>query len=240
MPSYLSLSNEFQLTIGRTNVAVPHSVQRLLAFLAVAGRPVPRSRVAGQLWFDVPEWRALGNLRSALWRLRRLPRLLIVAVDERLALAPDVEVDVDQLAALTTEMIAQPGILARPSLERLVNAVEILPGWEEEWLVVARERFRELRLDALERASASYLDAHDYGSAIHAALAAVETEPFRESAQRCLIRAYVHQGNLVAAMRTYAAFRRLLREELGIEPSSLMDELARELRPQRRAIVTEK
>jgi DNA-binding SARP family transcriptional activator len=186
--------------------------------------------VAGQLWFDVPEWRALGNLRSALWRLRRLPERMVEVIDERLGLAGDVEVDVDELANLTIEIIASDRPTRR-SLDKLMSAVEILPGWEEEWLIVARERFRELRLDALERSSEALLHAGDYGAAIQAALAAVETEPFRESGQRLLVSAHIKQGNLVEAMRTYATFRRTLREELGIEPSHLMDDLVADLRP---------
>jgi DNA-binding SARP family transcriptional activator len=226
----LSLANEFQLTLGRHNIAVPRSVQRLLAFLAVAGRPVPRSRVAGQLWFDVPEWRALGNLRSALWRLRRLPNPMVETVDERLALTSEVEVDVDELARLTLEITTAAERPNPAVLEKLVSAADILPGWEEEWLIVARERFRELRLGALERSCEAFLVSQDYGSAAQAALAAVETEPFRESAQRLLVRVHIRHGNVVEAMRTYASFRRLLREELGIEPSPLMEELVASLR----------
>ncbi|MCL6508914.1 MAG: winged helix-turn-helix domain-containing protein, partial [Bryobacteraceae bacterium] len=43
----------------------------LVAYLALArGRQVPRTRVAGALWPDLPEDRARANLSTAVWRLR--------------------------------------------------------------------------------------------------------------------------------------------------------------------------
>lgn len=224
-PTRLSLTSGFQLVIDDRSVAVPHGVQRLLAFLAIARRPIARSRVAGQLWLDATEGRALANLRSALWRLHRLPRRVVSSLDERLAIAPEVDVDIMELSALSDEIL---DFADRASLERLpqlVAASEILPGWEDEWLILDRERFREMRLLALERGCEALIDLGDAAGAVQAALAAVETEPFRESAQRLLVRVYVMEGNLAAALRVYLTYRDLIDAELGIEPSDRMEEL---------------
>lgn len=233
----LSVLREFQLLIDNRSIAVPHGVQRLLALLAVGGHPVARSRVAGQLWLDVPEWRALGNLRSALWRLRRIPRTIVRAFDERISLDPEVEVDLEELIELSVRILAGPDRPALGRLPQLVEATEILPGWGDEWLVVERERFRELRLHALERACESLLDMGNAPSALDAALAAVEAEPFRESAQRLLVRVHLQEGNRADALRAYLAYRDLVRRELGIEPSDLMEALVAPL-PHRSSVAS--
>lgn len=221
----LILTGEFQLLIGGRTMAVPHGVQRLLAFLAIGRRPITRSAVAGQLWLDVPEWRALGNLRSALWRLRRIPGRIVRTIDERVMLEPHLEVDVSELLELSSEMVDRPESITPDQLWRLLRANDILPSWEDEWLIVERERFRELRLYALEGACDALTARGKTGSAVQACLAAVEAEPFRESAQRLLIRAHLAEGNRAAALRSYLAYRDLIESELGIEPSELMQDL---------------
>ncbi len=226
----ISLVSEFQLLIDDVHVSVPHGVQRVLAFLATAGRPVARSRLAGELWLDVPEERARGNLRSALWRLNRVPRPIVRSVDDSLTLERDVDVDLAELTELMLRLVHAPDPASLSSLPQLVAATDLLPGWEDEWIVVERERFRELRLHALERAGEILLERGDIPGAVHAALAAAQADPFRDSAQRLLVRAHLQEGNAVAALGTYRSFRYRMLNELGIEPSESLKELVAGLR----------
>lgn len=227
----LRLTSEFRLQIGGDEISVPHGVQRLLAFLALARSPVARSRIAGQLWLDVPEWRALGNLRSALWRLRRVQRPIVRSLDDRIALDGDVKVDLEELTSLTGRLSTLPDSDALSRVPQLVAARDLLPGWEDEWIIIERERFRELRIHALERASGSLLERGHHAAAMDAALAAVEAEPYRDSAQRLVVQAYLSQGNAASALRTYLAFRDVMAAELGIEPSDAMQQLVANLHP---------
>ncbi len=226
----LNLTTEFQLLNRSRAVDVPHGVQRVLALIALAGQPMQRSRIAGQLWPDVPEWRALGNLRSALWRLRPAGREVTRLVGDRVALDPQVVVDVDSLTQLAECLLDEPDDAGLRRLPELVAAVEILPDWEEDWLDHHREHYRELRLRALERACEATIARRDTRHGLQACLAAVEAEPFRESAQRLLVRMHLSEGNRAAALRAYLAFRDLVERELGIEPSDQMDELVVGLR----------
>lgn len=218
----LSLVSEFQLLIDNRQMSVPHGVQRLLAFLAIAGQPVARSRVAGQLWLDVPEYRALGNLRSVLWRLRRLPRELVRSLDDRLSLHDDVEVDLTELTLLSSQLTNLQDATSLSRLALLMSAPELLPGWEDDWIIVGRERYRELRLHALERAGEVLLEIGNHPVAVQAALAAIDAEPYRDSAQRLLIRVHLAEGNIAAAVRSYEAYCELMESDLGIEPSERM------------------
>jgi SARP family transcriptional regulator, regulator of embCAB operon len=58
-------------------------------------------------------------------------------------------------------------------------------------------------------------------------LAAVTTDPLRESARRLLISTYLDAGNEAEALRQYADFRSRLEREVGLEPSFRMLDLAR-------------
>ena len=223
------LLSGFQLTSGGNVVHLPYSVERVVAYLALARGPIGRSRVAGALWPDIPERRASGALRSALWRLQRQCGV-IERDDHALGLAPNVAVDLTDLAELTRALIAgaEPSALQR--LPDLVDGAEILPGWDEEWLVIERERYRLLRLRALEQAGETFLAANDPARAMEASLASLSTEPYRESAHRLLVRIHLAEGNRSEALRAYRVYCRILEEELGIRPSIEMERLIATIR----------
>jgi DNA-binding SARP family transcriptional activator len=56
-------------------------------------------------------------------------------------------------------------------------------------------------------------------------VAAVAAEPLRESAHSALIRLHLAEGNRSEALRQYCRYRRLLRAELGVEPTAALDQL---------------
>src|SRR3954453_10246978 len=89
----LDLLDEFRVRVDGRIVGLPHTGERLLAYLAIARRPVHRLRLAGALWPDVGERRASASLRRTLWRLRRLTGRLIDVQDDRLALGSRTRVD---------------------------------------------------------------------------------------------------------------------------------------------------
>jgi DNA-binding SARP family transcriptional activator len=102
---------------------------------------------------------------------------------------------------------------------------ELLPGWYDEWVLLERERLRQLRLHALEMLADKLTTVGRYGEAVQVAYAAVRAEPLRESAHRAVVRVHLAEGNLAEAGRAYAAFRDLLADELGVVPTILMEDL---------------
>jgi DNA-binding SARP family transcriptional activator len=58
-----------------------------------------------------------------------------------------------------------------------------------------------------------------HGEAVAAGLAAVRAEPLRESAHGALIDAHLAAGNRAAARHQFEQCRRILLDELGLEPS---------------------
>ncbi|MEU9152860.1 BTAD domain-containing putative transcriptional regulator [Streptomyces sp. NPDC048417] len=216
----LRLFGAFRLEGANGLIAVPASAQRLLAYLGLYRR-APRSVVAGTLWPDVAEEHALGSLRTVLWRLRRMRQPAVRSDGDSLCLADSVSVDVDDFtrAALRLAGSLQVPDEAPPPLV-LLEGGELLPGWDEEWIPPERERLRQLRLHALESLSVRLTVSGRYALALEAALRCVAIEPLRESAHCAVVAVHLAENNVVEAIRHYEAFRRLLREELGLEPSA--------------------
>lgn len=225
----LSLIAGFDLTWHGRSVPLPASGQRLVAYLALRDRPARRQHLAGSLWLDSPDERAMANLRSTLWRVRRAGCPVVRNIGEQLVLDPGVSVDVRELVDLAHRIFdgSEPGDEARMS--RVVRGGELLPDWDDEWVVAERERIRQLRLHALETLCERLAAAGRYGRAVEACLAAVSGEPLRESAQRALIKVYLAEGNAGDAVVQYRSYRQLVRDELGLEPSGQMEALVRDL-----------
>jgi DNA-binding SARP family transcriptional activator len=106
-----------------------------------------------------------------------------------------------------------------------VDALDLLPGWYDDWALVECERVRQRLLHALEALSRQLTQVGRCAEAVEAAMMAVGAEPLRESAQRLLIQAHLAEGNWVEGRRTFEAYRQLLHRELGAQPDSELAEL---------------
>jgi DNA-binding SARP family transcriptional activator len=191
----------------------------LLALLALSDRPLSRLYIAGILWIDASEKRASGSLRSALWRLK-LPSLqLVESVGDHLQLARQVVVDVRQAIAQARRLLDRSAICEEADLDESPLCGDLLPGWYDDWVLIERERERQIRLHALETLCERLTAEGRFVRAISAGLAAVEAEPLRESAHRALIKAHLAEGNPGEAIRQYRTYARLLRDELKLDPS---------------------
>jgi len=104
---------------------------------------------------------------------------------------------------------------------------DLLPGWYDDWVLLERERLRQLRLHSLEALAVRLAAAGRLAEALQAAYGAVRAEPLRESAHRTVVRVHLSEGNVVEALRAHDAFRDLIQEELGIVPTELMSRLVR-------------
>jgi len=102
---------------------------------------------------------------------------------------------------------------------------ELLPAWDEDWLLLERERVRQLQLHALDALARRLRLQRRYSEAVDAALTAITIDPLRESAQGELIAAHVAEGNIAAAHRQLDSYARLLRAELGLRPSQSLTAL---------------
>lgn len=221
----LGLLSGFRLTANGRLISLPTSCQKLLALLAISDRPVRRLNMAAALWPDSTPLRASGNLRSAIWRVQRQGIRAIDAHHDTLELAVAVEVDVRVVASQAAWLGDRWEDCRDLDFDDLTG--ELLPDWDDDWVLVERERIRQLRIHALERLCECLTKAGHLRRAAEVGLAAVRVEPFRESSQRALIKVHLAEGNVAEALNRYSMFKHLLRDELRLEPSHQMEDLVR-------------
>ena len=216
----LSLLGGFSLRVGGNTVALPRHARRVLAFLSldkIVERDCDRGVLAERLWTDAPVQRARGSLRTALWRIRQASPVLVTEFAERISVGADVDVDALRFRADAERVLSGHDGVDHTRLA--CGSAVLLPGWDEEWLLLAREQLRQLRLHALEAAGRCLIQRGRHQEAIDVMLGVVAEEPLRESAQALLIDAHIRDGNMSEARRQFDLFATLLWRELGLRPS---------------------
>jgi DNA-binding SARP family transcriptional activator len=229
----LTVLGGFRLRSGTGVVGVPRGSQRLLAFLALRGGIVKRAAVAGALWPDAAERHAYSNLRAAIARLNGAGRRALAASKLELGLAEGVTVDLHHAQPLAQRLLDPAATPAATDLNLAAVAAlsaDLLPDWYDDWVLTEAEDWRQLRLHALEALARHLTTAGRWGEAAGAARAAVRAEPLRESGHAALIQVHLAEGNQSEAVGEFARYRTLLRAELGLEPTSRLHELVRDLR----------
>ncbi|HMI98488.1 MAG TPA: AfsR/SARP family transcriptional regulator [Gaiellaceae bacterium] len=98
---------------------------------------------------------------------------------------------------------------------------------DEAFAPAAARRLEELRLRALEQRIDADLELGEHGRLVGELEALVEQEPLREWPRRQLMLALYRAGRQAEALERYREGRRLLVQELGIEPSPRVQELER-------------
>jgi DNA-binding SARP family transcriptional activator len=200
----------------------------LVAFLALQRRPLLRQYVAGALWLNSTQQHANASLRTALWRVHQHDCQILLSTRTHLRLSPWVVVDVAEMTTRALRLIDFAEGCEGPDLDAAWLSGELLPDWYDDWVLIERERLRQLRLQALDALCERLIRAGRNSEAVQAGFAAVREDPLRESGRRNLIQAHLAQGNKVEALRQEAAYRRLLMDELGVQPSQVMERLLKD------------
>ncbi|MET9375536.1 BTAD domain-containing putative transcriptional regulator [Streptomyces sp. NPDC002992] len=216
----LRLLGQFRLVYGTEPVELCGNAQRLLALVGLRSC-VSRTVLAGTLWPEATEEHARGSLRSALCKLPHGDRALVTCGRNSVSIVDSVTVDARVLAEAALRVVRSGAPGAEPVPTVLFGEGDLLPGWDDDWVLLERERLRQLRLHALDALAHGLAREGRHALALEAALTSVRTEPLRESAHRAVVAAHLAEGNLHEAVRHYDDFRRLLREELGVPPSPL-------------------
>jgi len=225
MGPLLCVLGDFTLHDRQVPVPAGSGGERLLAYLAVREGPVPRMHVAGALWGLSTAQRASSNLRAALCRLPRPGgRSLVTVTARHLRLADDVVVDL-ATARASIERVRGGRAAQAPAAVDEALCADLLPGWDEDWLVVEREHHRQARLHALDALAGALCRQGRLEEALRAALTSVAGEPLRESAHRRVIEVHLAEGNPAEALRQYERYRRLIRDELGLTPTAAIRSL---------------
>jgi DNA-binding SARP family transcriptional activator len=244
----IRLFGPLDCTLDKEEVAGFESdkARALLAYLAVETQGAHRrEKLAGLLWPDWPEQAARANLRRALANLRLVigdhhatpPFLHISRQTIQFNHASDAWVDVKAFIGLL-EAEAPP----EQTIRHLEDAVrlyrgDLMEGFSiadsaafEEWALLNRERLRRLVTEALHRLADCHEQRGDCEHALRHAWRQVELDPWRERAHRQVMRLLAVSGQRSAALAQYDTCRRLLAEELGVEPAAETARLYEQIR----------
>ncbi|NQV80688.1 MAG: hypothetical protein HQ495_09045 [Alphaproteobacteria bacterium] len=189
--------------------------RELLAEKTVAPEaPDPLKALRQELW----------NIRSALKKADVEPTFIVADSDVVGAREHDdaLMLDVD---AFVTSLSQAPR--SDELTEQHVNSLEeattlyggdLLAGATDDWILVERELLRDRYLGALDRLMVHYLRQEAWSHALRAGKRLLAEDPLAEYVHRNLMRAYYAMGHRAAALRQYQTCRRLLRNELEVEP----------------------
>ena len=205
----------------------------LLCYLAMAKRPYPREFLAALLWGESTEANARAGLRKSLSELRQRVggHLLIerhqAAFNREAAYTLDVERFETQIKRCRQRNGADlyPDEADKLALALATYRGDFLSGFHirrapafEEWAVMERERLRLDAIQGLHLLANHYLAQGEYDRAIRHVRRLLALEPYQEEAYRQLMSLLALNGRREAALIQYQTCRRLLRDELGVEP----------------------
>jgi DNA-binding SARP family transcriptional activator/class 3 adenylate cyclase len=213
--------------------------QRLLlgALLVEANRVVSASRLIDLLWGSDPPGSAANGLQQYVSQLRRLldapgnePSLVSQAPGYRLW------VDSAQIDAVRFERLVREARQAvagddntalrhYEEAESLWRGVALADLGDEPLALRERTRLDELRLSAREESFEIALRRGRHGEVVGAIEAAAAEHPLRERLQGLLMRALYGSGRQAEALAVYRETKRLLSDELGIDPGPELQKL---------------
>jgi len=186
-----------------------------LGYLVLSDRPPSRSRLSSLLFTDADD-----PLRALRWNLSELRRVLgpeseVGGDPVELALPPDVTIDVQLITTGNwKEAIGLPNLG-----DDLLEGIESIGAPEfESWLLAERRHIAAATEDVLHEAALALLARGESEEALRLAVSLVGLNPYRESHQALLIRAYLASGDAVAAERQLKACTELFVRELGVVP----------------------
>jgi predicted ATPase/DNA-binding SARP family transcriptional activator len=219
----LQLLGRFRLERDAQPVHLPRrKVESLLAYLALKPQAHARERLAALLWGDAPDVKARHSLRTALGILRQHLGVEILLADrDFVQLNPAAPIWVDALEFHRQAMHVFSGPspeLAYPDIELYQG--DLLSEFYDDWVLAERERFHSLYVNTLLQMAAQMRSRGEHGHAIDLARKVLAADPTNELAHQQLMLCFAATGNRSAAMWQFVECRRILREQLAVEPGT--------------------
>ncbi len=212
--------------------------QALFYYLAITGRAHTRATLAGLLWGDQPEDAARASLSKCLSNLRDLLGDALLIERQTVAFNRNYPYHLDTEHFIAD--VAQPPTAATiPSWQAALAFYrgDFLEGFYvrdapdfEQWLLVQRAHYREAVINGLHALAGFYEQGGDLPSAITHTRRLLALEPWREEAHRQLMTLLARSGQRAAALAQFEACRRILDEELVVEPDAETVALVEEIR----------
>lgn len=227
----------------------------LLIYLVVTSQPHRRDKLATLLWEDQNQAEARSNLRKSLSRLKSiLGENVLLTSQDQVRVYPNHPIDVDIAQFnLRVQQFHKHGharngaesVLCHDCQKALEEAAlyyqaDFLAGFSvsdssvfEEWQFFQSESLRKNLAEILEQLARLYANREEYKTAIEYCRRWLALDRLNESAQRQLITLYALSGQRAAAKRQFEECKRILKEELDVEPEEETLQLFKDLQKKR-------
>ena len=218
---------------------------RLFCYLLLnRSHPHSRERLAAVFWAEYPTATSRRYLRTCLWRLRHSLLDSGVPADEYLCCDNDSVairdsgpywLDVEAFKSAIRVSRSVPGHQLAEEQARELERVERLYTGDlveciyDDWCIYDRERLRLMHLDLLFKLLAYHEGTGTYEQGLDYAQRILAHDPTREKVHRQAMRLYWLMDAPVEALAQYWCCVQVLREELGVEPTSKTTSLYKQM-----------
>ncbi|MFG3117297.1 BTAD domain-containing putative transcriptional regulator [Streptomyces sp. NPDC048197] len=225
---------------GATPLAAGSPQQRALlaALLLRGGRTATAAELVDALWGDEPPHAALAALRTYASRLRKAlgdDAAALVSESGGYALRPvdgsPPDLDHDHAEQYASEAEKSRAAGDRAGARELLDKAlalwdgEPLAGLAGPYAETQRTRLHEWRLSLIEARLELDLELGHHADAVSELTALTAAHPLRERLRELLMLALYRSGRQAEALAVYTDTRRLLDDELGVEPCASLSEL---------------
>ena len=211
----LALLGGFELTVDGRPCELGRGPSRIVALLALHPDGLSRPAAAARLTPHLEPGSQVASLRKQLARLRaRAPADLLEEDGPTLRLASRVSVDVPEAEALASRVAGRAGVAPGTDVGARL-ARELLPGWDDDWVIPFRAGLTDRLLNALEVYARELEASGDRDGALATVHHMLKADPLWEGAVGVQLEIYRAQARL--------------RDALDTEPSPELRELAARL-----------
>lgn len=197
--------------------------EELLALLLVhQGKPISSDFIIDILWGDFDADKAQVNLHTSIYSLRKA--LKNVEIDDFIKTSKGhYYIDTEKISCDIYDFEEKIKDIDKNSIDVLENILSIyngplLEGKDYIWLEDKTNYYEQKFLEVLTRLSEIYLKNKRYNKCIDTLKLAVKINPLSEALSEMVINAYLLMKDKTNAMRYYNNYKRLLNDDLGIEP----------------------
>jgi DNA-binding SARP family transcriptional activator len=201
------------------------SARELFLFLFFEGAST-KDNVGLEFWPDLDAEKVRNNFHTSIRRAREaLGENIIVHESGIYSINSDLEIwcDAYKFETFVTKarQLAASDARAENLLEKAVNLYkgDFLAQMHMAWITPYRLKLREVYVEALMSLAHCQQSHHDLKQAIQTLKRALEVDPYRETIHRQILVYYAEEGERQKVIAHYHELRRLLRTDLGIEPS---------------------
>ncbi|MBW1603973.1 tetratricopeptide repeat protein [Streptomyces sp. JJ66] len=216
------------------NTGSPQQKALLAALLLRGGHTATAPELMDGMWGEEPPQQALAALRTYASRLRKVlgaQTLVTESGGYAIRTGPAALLDADEAARLAADAEKAAHAGDRPRARALYS--EALALWDGETLAhvpgpyaaTQRTRLEEWRLTLLEHRLDLDLETGCHSEAVSELTALTAAHPLRERLRELLMLALYRSGRQGEALAVYADTRRLLADELGVDPRPELSEL---------------